>query len=92
MKNALRVNTMANTDKIYTVIQARTEGSSTIKLQAVGPKANRDYGLSCTIAKSACPELYDWLKLAEAPVTKTVTTTITVDPVVNSAKDLYAKA
>jgi hypothetical protein len=90
MKKALRVNTMANTDKIYTVIQARTEGSSTIKLQAVGPIANRDYGLSCTIAKSAAPDLYYWLVKAEAPITKTIV--VIEDPIVNSAKDLYAKA
>lgn len=90
MKNAFRVNTMAGTSKVYTVIQARTDGTSTIKLQAVGPEMNRDYGLSCTIARSAAPELYDWLVMAEAPVTKTIV--VTVDPVINSAKDLYAKA
>jgi len=92
MKKAFRIKTMAHTDKIYTVIQARTEGSSTIKLQAVGPEMNRGYGLSCTIPKSACPELYDWLVKAEAPITKVITTTVTVDPIVNSANDLYAKA
>jgi hypothetical protein len=84
---ALRIKTLANTDKIYTVIQARTEGKDTIKLQAVGPVANRDYGLSATIAKKDAPGLYAWLVEAEKPVTKIVE--IVVDPVVLDVDDLY---
>jgi len=84
---ALRIKTLANTDKIYTVIQARTEGKDTIKLQAVGPVANRDYGLSATIAKKDAPGLYAWLVEAEKPITKMIE--VVVDPIVHSAKDVY---
>jgi len=91
MKKAYRIKSLAGTKEVYTVIQCRTAGNS-IKGQAVGPEMNREYGLSFTIDKKDAPELYDWLVKAEAPVVVTKTITTTVDPIVNSSKDLYAKA
>jgi len=73
---AYRVETLADTKMVYTVVQMRTDGNN-IKLQAVGPKRNREYGLSASFGKDACPELYDFLKEVE-----------TADKV-NDPKDLY---
>lgn len=71
MGKAYRIKSLANTSEVYTVIQIRLKDGD-IKVQGYGPKVNRDYGVSCVIDGSDCPELVEFLeKVASAVDTDT---------------------
>lgn len=60
--NATLAHSLAETDTIYVVLQARLEGSR-LHVQGAGPKANRDYGVAEDIFFSRMSqELRDWFR------------------------------